>query len=116
MSELLTLAEAATKGIDRLRQPQWINPMDHIKIDLIGGATGPFKLGPWVHLWCPSNMECNKRDPVDILIFHVGTDKAEWLPYTGPLEDSDEYKAEVAVISADCARLAEHRTSRTIEC
>jgi hypothetical protein len=100
MSELLTIKEAAAKGIERLRQPQWANPLDHIKIDLVAGG-----IGPWVHLWCPYNTECNKRDPVDMLIFQVDIDKSEWLPYTGPLEDSDEYKAEVAGIAADTARL-----------
>ena len=88
MSELMTIEEAAAKGIERLRQPQWVNPLDHIKIDLNRGG-----FGPWVHLWCPLNKECNGCDPVDMLAFQVGTDRAEWLPYTGPLETSDEYKA-----------------------
>lgn len=102
MSDLISIRDAAAKGIERLRQPQWVNPMDHIKIDLVKGI-----LGPWVHLWCPFNTECNKRDPVDMLLWQVGLDDAEWLPYTGPLEDSAEYKAEVAAIAADYARLSD---------
>lgn len=69
--------------------------MDHIKIDLIGD-----KPGPWLHLYCPFNKECNGRDPVDQLIVMHGasayTDRV-FVPYTGPLPDSDEYKAAVAV-------------------
>ncbi len=76
---LLSIAEAAAKGIDRLRQPQWADPLDHLKIDIIGGLHGP-----WAHLFCPFNKEC------------IDPSIAAFMPYTGPLPDSDEYKAAAA--------------------
>ncbi len=93
---LLSIAEAAAKGIDRLRQPQWADPLDHLKIDIIGGLHGP-----WAHLFCPFNKECNGRDPVDILMvaqrdWAIDPSIAAFMPYTGPLPDSDEYKAAAA--------------------
>jgi hypothetical protein len=90
--ELISLVEAARRGIERLRKPIWANPMDHVKIDIIDG-----RLGPWIHLYAPFNKECNGRDPVDLLIVQVGDiNAAELEPYAGPLPDSDEYRAEVA--------------------
>lgn len=95
MTELISIAEAAKRGIQRLRKPIWASKFDHLKIDIVNGAPGI-----WVHLYAPFNKECNGRDPVDMLIFQLGPTAAkdkEFLPYSGPLPDSDEYKAEVAV-------------------
>lgn len=98
---LISIAQAARLGIERLRQPNWANPFDHLKIDLQrdklnGKLTGMF--GPWAHLYAPFNKVCNGRDPVDMLMldppFDVNAEGME--PYTGPLPDSDEYKADVA--------------------
>ena len=98
---LISIRQAARLGIERVRQPNWANPLDHIKIDLLrdhpdGKLTGEF--GPWLHLYAPFNEECNGRDPVDMLVIMEGIDlDAEGLErYTGPLPDSDEYKADVA--------------------
>ena len=89
MSTLISLNEAAANGIDRLRKPEWAQAEDHLKIDAIDG-----RLGPWVHLYAPFNLKCNGRDPVDVLVVIWGDPaEKEWLPYTGPLPDSDEYKA-----------------------
>lgn len=85
---LISIKEAATQRIDRLRQPQWIQPEDHIKLDLVNGS-----LGPWIHLYAPFNEECNGRDPVDILGVGYDLTQKSWLPYTGVMPDSDEYKA-----------------------
>jgi len=85
--DLISINEAAKRGIDRLRKPKWAQPEDHLKIDIIDGRPGP-----WGHLYAPFNRECNGRDPVHELMLQ-GTDETEWLPYTGPLPDSDEYKA-----------------------
>ena len=44
--------------------------------------------------------KCNGRDPVEQLIIQWGPGASEqkvFLPYNGPLPDSDEYKAAVAV-------------------
>jgi len=93
--KLLSITQAAAAGIDRIRQTLWANPFDHIKLDIIDG-----KPGPWLHLFCPFNKRANKRDPIDILwivppaIYDANTEM--FVPYTGPLPDSQEYKAEVA--------------------
>jgi len=94
-AETMSLREGAERGIERFRQAQWVNPMDHLKIDLT-----PKGMGPWAHLYCPFNTRCNGRDPVDILCIPmdggIDPNAKEWLPYTGPLPDSEEYKADVA--------------------
>jgi hypothetical protein len=91
--ELISLHEAGQRGIERVRKPIWANPMDHLKIDLVPGG-----IGPWLHLWCPFNKQCNGKDPQSFLGLLGGADYncKEWLPYTGPLPDSAEYKADVA--------------------
>ena len=86
VNELLSVREAETKGIKRLRKPIWANPLDHIELD-----------PPWVHLYCPFNKECNGRDPVDLLKVEFNQDSKEWVEYTGPLPTSDEYLAEQKV-------------------
>jgi hypothetical protein len=93
MTELISINEAAVRGIERIRLPIWADPMDHIKIDIIDG-----KPGPWLHLWCPFNTECNGRDPQDIFIGSpmVDVEQPGFVPYTGPLPDSEEYKRRVA--------------------
>ncbi len=89
--ELISVTQAAKQGVARLRKPIWANKMDHLKIDIIDGTPGP-----WLHMYCPFNKECNGRDPVDILGIGSDYDAKEFEPYTGPLPDSDEYKAEQA--------------------
>lgn len=91
MDDLISIREAASKGLERLRRPKWANPLDHLKIDIIRGEPGP-----WTHLFAPCNLACNKRDPVDMICTQVDYDAKEWQPYTGALPDSDEYKAAVA--------------------
>ena len=90
--ELISIVEAAKRGIERLRNPRWLDPLDHLKIDIINGEPGP-----WAHIWAPFNKECNGRDPVDMLIVQLGDiNEPALVPYTGPLPDSDEYRAAVA--------------------
>jgi len=91
MMVLLSIKEATSKGIERLRKPIWATPEDHLKIDIFDGAHGP-----WFHLYAPFNKECNGRDPVDFLCLGADTDAQEWEPYEGPLPDSAEYKAACA--------------------
>lgn len=102
---LLSIRQAARLGIDRLRQPNWVNPLDHVKIDL--QPNGLF--GPWAHLYAPFNIHCNGRDPVDMLMIAGQFDlDAEGLePYKGPLPDSAEYKADIAKYAIPTARDAE---------
>jgi len=91
---MISLKEAAATGIERVRQPNWANPFDHIKIDIVDG-----EVGPWLHLFAPFNLECNGRDPVDCLWvvgpLKVDPDEKCFEPYAGPLPDSVEYRAKV---------------------
>lgn len=89
---MISINQAAAQGIQYVRQSRWANPLDHLKIDIING-----KAGPWTHLYAPFNQECNGRDPVPILSVGMDYNAEEWEPYTGPLCDSEEYKANVAV-------------------
>jgi hypothetical protein len=90
--ERISLNDAVAKGIVRLREPRWANPLDHLKIDIIDG-----QLGPWLHLFAPFNKTCNGRDPVDMLSFQFAgaLDAKDFVPYEGPLPDSAEYQRAV---------------------
>lgn len=87
---MISIKEAAAKDIDRLRKPIWANPLDHIKIDIVDGQPGP-----WLHLWCPFNTECNGRDPFDVFAYQWDLSEPEFEPYIGPLPDSDTYRKAV---------------------
>lgn len=89
MGDLISIREAAQQGIERVRNPIWSIPMDHLKIDIIDGGAGP-----WTHLFSPFNKECNGVDPFDIPFVGMDYDSQEYEPYTGPVADSEEYKAE----------------------
>ena len=90
MTALMTMEEAAARGIDRVRDWRWAGAMDHAKIDIIDG-----KPGPWAHLYRPCNVELNGRDPVDVPITQVSPG-GKVVRYDGPLPDSAEYRAEAA--------------------
>jgi hypothetical protein len=93
-SVLISINEAAEQGIERLRRTIWTMPEDHIKIDIVDG-----KPGIWTHLYSPLNKECNGRDPFDILCMQIDYGERVWVPYQGPLSDSEQYKA--ACVRAD---------------
>lgn len=95
---IMSVAEAAALGIERIRLPRWANPMDHLKIDIIGGNVG---LGPWMHLYSPINLACNGRDPFSFL-WAKGYDLHEraYIAYDGPLPDSEEYRKEAEAANA----------------
>lgn len=86
---LISVNQAAQQGVDRIRRPIWAHTMDHLKIDIIDGRPGP-----WLHLYCPLNHACNGRDPVNTLGVGTNYDLEEFEVYSGPLPDSDEYRAE----------------------
>ena len=88
---MISIKEAAAWGIERVRKPIWQNSLDHVKIDIVEGAPGP-----WLHLWCPFNTECNGRDPVDVLAYQWDLSVPEFEPYTGPLPSSEEYRQAVS--------------------
>lgn len=81
----ISLRQAAARGIERLRLQKWACSYDHVKIDIIDGAPGP-----WVHLWSPMNLAINGRDNIAHIINRADDEVYE--PYTGPLPDSEEYK------------------------
>jgi hypothetical protein len=85
---LLSIADAAAKGIGLLRSQKWTNPLSHLRIDILDG-----KPGPWVHLYDPMNVAINKKDPVDILFLSMDYNSKDWLEYTGPVSGSAEYDA-----------------------
>lgn len=90
---LISLRQAAAAGVERVRKPEWVDPCDHIKIDIISGG-----LGPWAHLYAPINKSLNGRDPVDILIIagEIQADSVEFIAHDGPDSKSPAYVAAVA--------------------
>lgn len=93
-NDLISINQAVDLGIDRLRKPMWANKCDHLKIDILDG-----ELGPWIHIYSPSNELVNGRDPVSILrgsssfVPIAGQDACEFELYEGPLPGSEEYKS-----------------------
>lgn len=103
---MISIRQAAAQGISRLRMPMWASTLDHLKIDIVNG-----KPGPWAHLYCPSNISVNGRDPIDILCivgineFHVDPDLEIYEPHIGPTHESQEYKDAQEIWAADDRRL-----------
>jgi hypothetical protein len=91
MADLISINEAAARGIERVREPRWLSKLDHLKIDIIDG-----KPGPWLHLMAPQNKSLCGRDQQDILSFQHDMNAKEFEPYTGPLPDSEEYRTAVS--------------------
>ena len=88
MSGLVSIAEAAARGVERVRRPQWAIPLDHLRLCAQGG-----KPGPWLLLYSPFNEECNGMDPVPIPASLMDLGEAAYEGYEGPLPDSVEYEA-----------------------
>lgn len=93
MTKLISINDAVKLGIERLRKPTWIEPVDHIKIDIIDG-----QLGPRIHSFSPDNKIFNGKDPIDIFTItdRFRPDDKAFVAYDGPLPDSDEYRAAIA--------------------
>lgn len=109
--KLVSINQAAARGIVRLRKPQWAGPLDHIKIDIIDGAPGL-----WCRIFSPVNRMVNGRDPVEMLtgawpIPYASLDCVEFEVYGGPLPDSDEYKEAVARTEREWAAREERLVS-----
>lgn len=96
---LISIEEAAKRGVCRLRKPIWSNPLDHLKIDLIEG-----QLGPWAHLYSPANRALNGRDPIDMLFLGTSIDDCAYAVYDGPEAESEEYQAECRAFAERFAR------------
>lgn len=89
--DLISIRQAAARGITRVRKQIWVNPEDHLEIAIVDGAPGP-----WLKLWSPLNEGVGVgRDPVSILGVTGGVnfDEQVYLPYTGPEPNSEEYRA-----------------------
>lgn len=89
--QMFSIKSAAAAGISRLRKPVWAIPQDHLMIDIIDGEPGP-----WTHLYSPCNLMIAGRDPQDVLCLAMDYDAEEFVPYTGPLPDSDAYKKDAS--------------------
>lgn len=100
---MLSLREAAARGIERVYQPNWVGEMDHFKIDILPGG----ELGPWIRFYSPKNKAINGRDPVEMLwaLGAINVEANGGYAYTGPLPDSEEYKAAEQAFSKECNRL-----------
>lgn len=98
MTELISINDAVKLGIERLRYPTWTEPVDHLKIDIIDG-----QLGPLIHWFSPENKMFIGEDPIvtPTITDRSFLDDKDFVPYDGPLPDSDEYRAASAKIEAD---------------
>src|SRR5580658_7508076 len=71
--EFISLNDAVRLGIQRLRDPVWANPFDHLEIDIVNGH-----YGPWFHLFSPMNKWISGKDPQTYLcIMHPDLDPDE---------------------------------------
>lgn len=87
---MISIYEAAGKGIERLRMERWACRFDHLKITITDKG-----VGVWVKMYAPFNQECNGRDPVMLdIIQSLNPDERVFVPYTGPLPESEEYRNE----------------------
>lgn len=71
LEELISINEAAERGIETLRKPVWASDTDYLKIDIIE-VDGVKKAGPWIHLYSDMNDEINGRNPVSTIGFMEG--------------------------------------------
>lgn len=92
MGGLLSIKEAAVRGISRLRQPQWANPMDHIELHI--GTEG--RIGPWIKLWSPTNVPVLKQaDPQHLLSFQFDENEKAYVPFIGEYSAAFEPRFDV---------------------
>lgn len=82
----ISIEQAAAQDIERLRMPQWANPTDFLKIDILRDG----KPGPWTHFYSDLNVEINGRNPVDILCVQMDYKAEVYEPYSpGPTGDTN---------------------------
>lgn len=85
MAELISIVEAAKRGICRLREPQWANARDYLKIDIIDGVPGP-----WAHLYSPANEIVGNKNPHSFVwALFPNSDVASFYPYEGERDPAD---------------------------
>lgn len=100
-TELISIAEARHRGIARVRLPKWAIKLDHL---LIGEL--------WHLIYSPTNLGINGRDPIALLSLGMSDTERIYEPYTGPLPESDEYKAEERRFVATFAGQEDHGIAR----
>jgi hypothetical protein len=81
--KLISMREAMTKGIPHLRKPVWVDPHDHVEIQIIE-YQGTKSFGPWVSLWSPGNEAVGNNNPHKMLSVQFDWDCQEWLPWKDP--------------------------------
>ena len=79
----MTLREAAARGIERVRLPNWALPNDYLKLRLIPQPNGEIWRGPWGELYSPLQRDLGVDRPQQISILMDTNDL--WEPYTGEL-------------------------------
>lgn len=73
---LISIREAAKRGLNKIRLDKWSNPDDYIEFDIIDGAPGP-----WFRLYSPTNALIEMPNPQRLLVTMMGDlDKADWRP------------------------------------
>lgn len=80
----MTIKEAAANGISRLRKPEWTDPNDYMRIDLVSGGM----CGPWGHLYSSLQPHISEPTPQDVPLIGDAGDST-WLAYEGPLHEQD---------------------------
>ena len=85
----MTLNEAARSGVSRVRDPQWANPGDYLKVHLIKNEDGTFHHGPWLNLYSPLQSVMGVPTPQSLLFTSVNWDEDGWDVYTGELNEED---------------------------
>lgn len=81
----MTLTEAASKGIIRVRLDVWANKTDYIKIHLIDGM-----MGPWLELFSPTNKAIGQKNPQKLFAFDRVTMEANGFKEYKDLIDEDD--------------------------
>ncbi len=64
---LISIREAAHRGITKVRLDKWTNPDDYMELTIVDGL-----LGPWVKLWSPINEVIGATNPQKLLITMLG--------------------------------------------
>lgn len=54
---LMSINEAVSKGVSRLRIPKWAIPEDQLHLYIVEQKDGKRVVGPWAKLYSPFNFE-----------------------------------------------------------
>lgn len=87
MSEgLVSIREAAKRGINKIRLDKWANPDDYMEFDIIDGEPGP-----WFRLFSPTNEIIGAPNPQKLLCTMMGDmDDPCWRPIPRTLSRSHD--------------------------